>query len=103
VNVVVFSSAEQLAFQKIIYVSSKSAWSIVGSTTWFGPTLTHTTVSCFIGSTVGGAPLGSVAVDTTGKFALVPVAGTVPAPDATRLITCQSSNGAIRTGAVTVN
>jgi hypothetical protein len=103
VYVVVFSSAEQLSYQKITYVSGKQQWTIVGSTTWFGPTLTHTTVSCYIGSTVGGASLGSVGVDTTGKFQLVPVAGTVPPPDATKLITCQSSNGGIKVGVATIN
>jgi hypothetical protein len=104
VNIVVEGGPEALAIGKAIYASARAQWTIVGTTNWFGPTLLHTTISCWNGTTVGGgAFLGTTGVDTTGKFALVPPSLTTPPPDATHLFTCQSSNGAVITAAVTVN
>ena len=104
VTAVTFGGAETLAFIKVIYTVSKTQWNITGSTNWFGPTLLNTKVTCWNGKTVGGgALLGTTGVDTAGKFALVPPSLTTPGPDLTKFITCQSSNGAVVSGAVTVN
>jgi hypothetical protein len=103
VNLVVFSSRETISYTKASYITSKSAWTIVGSTSWFGPTLTHTTITCRIGNVIGaGALLGTAPIDTTGKFQLVPPTLTTPAPDATHLFNCVSSNGGGQAGVVTV-
>jgi hypothetical protein len=75
----------------------------VGSTNWFGPTLLHTTASCWVGKGVAvGAFIGTAPVDATGKFSLVPPTLTDPPPDATHIVTCQTSNGAVTSAPATV-
>jgi hypothetical protein len=103
VNTIVEGGAEVLSIAKATFVASRNQWTIVGSTSWFGPTLTHTTVTCWNGKGIAvGALLGTTPVDTTGKFALVPPPLTTPAPDATHIFTCQTSNGGSISAAVTV-
>jgi hypothetical protein len=102
VNIVVEGGAETLSISKATFKVSTSKWTIVGSTNWFGPTLLHTTASCWVGSTVGGgAFIGTAPIDTTGKFQLVPPTLTDPPPDATNIFTCQTSNGAKVSAVVT--
>jgi Big-like domain-containing protein len=95
VTVTVQGAAEVLSIVKANYTVAKSAWNIVGTTTWFGTQLTQTTVTCFVGRGVGGASLGTTLVDTLGKWNLIPPPLSTPAPDATNVFTCQSSNGAV--------
>jgi Big-like domain-containing protein len=104
VNVVVEGGPEVISYAKQLYTVSKKQWNIVGSTNWFGPTLLHTTVTCWIGKGIAvGAKIGTVPVDTAGKFQLVPVAGSVPPPDASNTFTCQTSNGGFTSAAVQLN
>jgi hypothetical protein len=102
VSIVVEGGAETLSIAKANFTVSKNQWTIVGSTNWFGPTLTHTTVTCWVGKGSGGTAgpvIGTAAVDTTGKFQLVPPSLTTPAPDATNIFTCQTSNSLVPAGA----
>jgi hypothetical protein len=102
VFVFVSTTAEALTPRRVDYITSKKAWTIVGNTSVFGPQLTPS-VTCWIGRTAGaGAVLGTAPIDATGAFTLVPVAGTVPAPDATRAVACQTTNGGIGVFGVTV-
>ncbi|HEY6892218.1 MAG TPA: Ig-like domain-containing protein [Solirubrobacter sp.] len=93
VSVVVEGGPESVSIAKATYTVSKQLWTIVGSTNWFGPTLLHTTATCYVGSTTTGAVIGTAPIDTTGKFQLVPPTLTAPPPDATNIFTCQTSNG----------
>jgi hypothetical protein len=104
VNIVVENGTETLSISKANFTVSKNQWTIVGSTSWFGPTLTHTTVTCWVGKGTGGTAgplLGTAAVDGTGKFALVPPSLTTPPPDATNIFTCQTSNSPAPAGTTT--
>ena len=93
VSIVVEGAVETVSITKASYKVSTSKWTITGATNWFGATLTHTTATCYVGGTTAGAVIGSAPVDATGKFTLVPATLTVPAPDATNIFTCQTSNG----------
>ncbi|HET9598353.1 MAG TPA: Ig-like domain-containing protein, partial [Anaeromyxobacteraceae bacterium] len=93
VSVVVEGGTESVSISKANYTVSKQLWTIVGSTNWFGPTLLHTTATCYVGSTTTGPVIGTAPIDTTGKFQLVPPALSTPPPDATNIFTCQTSNG----------
>jgi Big-like domain-containing protein len=95
VSVVVEGGPESLSISKANFTVKTSKWNIVGSTNWFGPTLNHTTATCYIGRGLTGAVIGTTPVDNTGKFALVPPTLTTPPPDATNIFTCQTSNGGI--------
>jgi hypothetical protein len=95
VNIVVEGGAESLSISKANFTVAKNQWNIVGSTNWFGATLTHTTVTCWVGKGTGGTAgpvIGTTLMDATGKFALVPPSLTTPPPDATNIFTCQTSN-----------
>ncbi|HEY6890763.1 MAG TPA: Ig-like domain-containing protein, partial [Solirubrobacter sp.] len=73
VSIVVEGAAEALAFTRTDFVVSKNQWTLVGATNWFGPTLTHTTVTCWVGNGIAVGPkIGTAPVDATGKFSLVP-------------------------------
>jgi Big-like domain-containing protein len=103
VSAVVEGGAETISFSKQLYTVSKKSWNIVGSTNWFGPTLLHTTATCWIGKGIAvGALIGTVPVDTAGKFQLVPGPNTTSPPDASHVFTCQTSNGGSISAAVTV-
>jgi Bacterial Ig domain len=94
VSVVVEGGPESVSISKATFRVSTSKWTIVGSTNWFGPTLTHTRVTCWVAKGIAVGPvIGSAPVDTTGKFQLVPPTLTDPPPDATNIFTCQTSNG----------
>ncbi|HET9595181.1 MAG TPA: Ig-like domain-containing protein [Anaeromyxobacteraceae bacterium] len=100
VNIVVEGASETLSLTRADYRVSTGQWTIVGSTNWFGPTLTTTTVTCWVGRGVGVGPkIGTQLVDTAGAFQLV-VAG-VAGPDATNVFTCQSSNSPAPVGTTT--
>jgi Big-like domain-containing protein len=103
VSVAVMGGVEVVSIAKASYTTAKSQWSIVGSTNWFGPTLLHTTATCWIGKGIAvGALIGTVPVDTAGKFQLVPGPNTTSPPDASHVFTCQTSNGGSISAAVTV-
>jgi Big-like domain-containing protein len=100
VSIVVEGGAETLSLSRADYTVSKAAWNIVGSTNWFGPTLTTSTVTCWVGKGVAVGPkIGTALIDTAGKFALVPPSA--PPPDATNIFTCQSSNSLAPAGTTT--
>ncbi|HET9595516.1 MAG TPA: Ig-like domain-containing protein [Anaeromyxobacteraceae bacterium] len=104
VSIVVEGGAEVLSISKATFRVSTSKWTIVGSTNWFGATLLHTTATCWVGKGVAAGPLiGTAAIDTTGKFQLVPPTLTDPPPDATNIFTCQTSNGAVVSAVVVRN
>ncbi len=90
---------ETLSFSRTDYRVSTAQWNIVGSTNVFGVQLTQTTVTCYLGVGLAGAPIGTVQVDTAGRFTLVTTTGPVPPNPGT--FTCQSSNGGVRSAAVT--
>jgi Bacterial Ig domain len=98
VSIVVEGGPEIVSFSKVNYSVGKAKWVIVGSTNWFGPTLTPT-ATCYIGKTTAGAVLDTAPV-VLGKFAVVPLAA--PPPDATNLVTCQTSNGGIASAPVSI-
>jgi hypothetical protein len=100
VTVVVGSTTELITFQKVNYTVSKAKWTIVGTTNIFAPPLTPT-MTCYVGLTTAGPLIGTVPVDTTGKFQLVPLVA--PPPDATKAVTCQSSNGGVKSAPVILN
>jgi hypothetical protein len=93
VNIVVEGGPESVSISAATYTVSKSAWKIVGSTNWFGPTLLGTTATCYNGTTTTGQVIGTAPVDTAGKFALVPPTLGTPPPLSTDIFTCQTSNG----------
>jgi hypothetical protein len=102
VSIVVEGGPEAMSISRADFVVSKNQWTLVGSTNWFGPTLTHTTVTCWVGKGIAVGPkIGTAPVDTTGKFALVPPPLTTPPPDATNIFTCQTSNGGSVSAVVT--
>ncbi|HET9595182.1 MAG TPA: Ig-like domain-containing protein [Anaeromyxobacteraceae bacterium] len=104
VNIVVEGTVETLTATRSDFTVSKNQWNIVASTNWFGPTLTHTTVTCWVGKGTGGTAgplIGTAPIDTAGKFALVPPPLTTPAPDATNIFTCQTSNSLAPAGTTT--
>jgi hypothetical protein len=98
VSIVVEGSAEVLSFIKANYAVGKAKWTIVGSSSWFAGPLTPT-ATCYIGKGLTGANLGTTPI-VLGKFQLVPA--TAPPPDATSVVTCQSSNGAIASALLTI-
>ncbi|MFL5270485.1 MAG: Ig-like domain-containing protein, partial [Anaeromyxobacteraceae bacterium] len=91
VSIVVEGGIEALSMAKQSWKASTGTWTLVGTTNWFGPTLTTTTVTCYVGRGTLGAKIGTALVDTAGRFQLV--TATAPAPDATNVATCQTSNG----------
>jgi Big-like domain-containing protein len=102
VSVFVSAAPETLVFQRVLYTTRTGSYTIVGSTSVFGPTLTPS-VTCWMGRTAGVAAnrIGTAPVTVTGGFSVVSV-GAVPAPDATRSVVCQSTNGAVVATAVTL-
>lgn len=97
VTIDVFGGPESASIGKAIWTAAKAKWNIVGSTNWFNAALTQATATCWIGG-VGSAPtpatlIGSAPIDTTGKWALVPV-GNGPTPPNPSSVTCQTSYGA---------
>ena len=100
VTVLVGSTAEVITFQKAQYTVSKAKWTIVGTTNVFAPPLTPT-MTCYVGTTTGGAVIGTAPVDTTGKFQLVPLVA--PPPDASGFATCRSSNGGVKSTPIVLN
>jgi len=91
VSIVVEGGVEALSMSKQNWKASTGTWTLVGTTNWFGATLTTTTATCYVGRGTLGAKIGTALVDTAGRFQLV--TATAPAPDATNVATCQTSNG----------
>jgi len=100
VTVDVFGGAESVSFSKNQFTVSQQKWTIVGSTNWFNTVLTQTTATCWTGNAPNAANLiGTAPVDTTGKFAVIP-GPSAPVPVNPSNITCQTSNGGIKTTGV---
>jgi Bacterial Ig domain len=96
VSIVVEGGPETVSISKATFSVAKSKWTIVGSTNWSGPTLTHTSVTCWVGKGIAvGATIGTAPIDIFGKFQLVPPTLTDPPPDATNIFTCQTTNGGV--------
>jgi hypothetical protein len=103
VTVDVFGGPEAVSIGKALFTVSKTKWTIVGSTNWFGAALTQTTATCWLGTAAASTAttfIGTAPVDTTGKFSVVPV-GTGPVPPNPSVVTCQTSNGGVKSGSVT--
>jgi Big-like domain-containing protein len=90
VFVVVSGSAEVLSMSKANWKASTGKWTLIGSTNVFNAQLTPT-VTCYVGRGTAGPVIGAAPIDATGKFQVAPVSA--PAPDATNVFTCASSNG----------
>jgi hypothetical protein len=103
VTIDIFGGPESVSFSRIQYTVSKAAWSIAGATNWFNAALTQATATCWTGTAPAPSAatlIGTAPIDTTGKFALVPV-GPTPTPANPSSITCQTSYGGIKSGGVT--
>jgi hypothetical protein len=96
VTVDVFGGPESVSIGKALFTISKGKWNIVGSTNWFNAALTQGVATCWLGG--AGSVLtatnliGTAPIDTTGKFAVVPVA-TFATPPNPSSVTCQTSYG----------
>ncbi len=108
VQITNFSATETLSYSKMLLTSGK--WTLTGATSWFGPNLTKTTVSCWL-TVSGGATLNPprlisvdpipVLVDATGKFQVAP-AGAVPLAVSPATASCGTSNGGVKAQSVTI-
>ena len=98
-----FSAAEAISFIKNQYI--KGGWTVTPSTTWFGPSLTQTTMSCFLitnnGVAIAPQLIGSSLVDATGKAQIVAGADPVAGPTSAG-VRCTTSNGGTATSAATL-
>jgi hypothetical protein len=103
VTVDVFGGPEAVSISKALFTVSKTKWNIVGSTNWFGPALTQLTATCWLGTAAAPTAatlIGTAPIDTTGKFAVVPV-GTGPVPPNPSSVTCKTSSGGSKSSGVT--
>jgi hypothetical protein len=100
VTVFVSTVGDSVSFKRVNYTVKTGTWVITGQTAIFGAGLTPT-ATCWVGRTVGaGAVIGTAPVDVTGAFTIAPAGGTVPGPDATNSVACQTSNLGTGVGAV---
>jgi hypothetical protein len=97
-----FTAAEQVSFKRADYDSRRNVWAVVGATTWFGPSLTNVTGTCWIGTAISptvATTIGSATVDPTGAFQIIPL-GTAPVITAAGPIRCQTSSGGVAAGTI---
>jgi hypothetical protein len=99
VTVVVEGAPEILSLKRVVYTVAKNTWTLSLTTTWFGPQLTQSTLTCYVGKVVGGPLIGTAIFDVTGTTTVIS-GPTTPPPDATNTFTCKSSNGAVIIGVV---
>ncbi len=102
VTMVVFGGPEAVSLGTVQYTVSKSSWRIIGSTNWFAAQLTQASATCWTGTATAPTAstlIGTAPIDTTGKFQLVPV-GVTPKPLNPSSVTCQTSYGGRKSGAV---
>jgi hypothetical protein len=103
VTIDVFGGVEAVSIGKALYTVSKAKWSIIGSTNWFNAALTQATATCWLGTAAAPTAatlIGTAPIDTTGKFAVVPV-GNTPTPTNPSTVTCQTSYGGLKQSGVT--
>jgi hypothetical protein len=103
VTIDVFGGPEAVSIGKALFTVSKLKWNIVGSTNWFNAALTQGVATCWMGTAPAPTAttlIGSAPIDTTGKFAVVPV-GNGPTPANPSSVTCQTSYGGLKATGVT--
>jgi hypothetical protein len=103
VTVVVFGGPEAASVASATFTVSKGTWKILGSTNWFGPTLTQLAATCWLGTATTPTPatlIGSAPIDFTGKFSVVP-AGTFATPPNPSQVRCRTSSGGLAGQTVT--
>jgi hypothetical protein len=103
VTIDIFGGPEAVSIAKALFTVSKSKWNIVGSTNWFNAALTQATATCWMGTAAAPTAttlIGTAPIDTTGKFAVVPV-GNGPIPANPSSVTCQTSYGGSKQSGVT--
>jgi hypothetical protein len=103
VTIDVFGGPEAVSIGKALFTVSKLKWNIVGSTNWFNAALTQGTATCWMGTAAAPTAttfIGTAPIDTTGKFAVVPV-GNGPTPANPSSVTCQTSYGGLKATGVT--
>lgn len=98
-----FGAAETVGITRARYLTG--TWDIAGTTTWFGPNLTQTGLSCWVTQVnrvnvtpirlVNAAP---VAVDATGGWRIQGSGLVLPTGTTQALMTCTTSNGGSRAG-----
>jgi hypothetical protein len=90
-----FARSEAVTLSSVIYTAASGKWVIKGTTTWFGPNLTQTTLTCWAGTgatATASTLIGTGLVDTAGNITFAPVNSTVVGINKAT-ITCQTSNG----------
>lgn len=103
VEVTNFSGTESIAYKKgPQYIGGK--WTITATTSWFGPSLTQTTMSCYLTANNGvtlATPIliGSATVDATGTAQMAGQASPIAGPNS-GTANCITSNGGSRAAAV---
>ncbi|MCX7084107.1 MAG: Ig-like domain-containing protein [Methylococcales bacterium] len=104
VQVSQFPANEVVAFTAQ-FTTAKSAWTLSGNTTWANLNLAQTKASCWFGS--GAAPtqstlIGTAVVGTNGKFSIASSIAPLVNGVQTTAISCQTSNGGLKTGTTTI-
>jgi hypothetical protein len=94
VTVIVLSGADILTVSRVEYIVSKKRWRISGSSNVFGPGLNNK-VRIHNGPTATAPVIGIVPIDALGAFTFDTT--TAPPPDATQLVTLDSSGGGVLT------
>jgi hypothetical protein len=101
VQVTNFSARETISFKRNPqFINGK--WTIGPSTSWFGPNLTQTAVSCYLtvnnGTPITPVLIGTALVDATGNAQIAGI--TTPTATASASVQCITSNGGFGNGTV---
>jgi hypothetical protein len=94
VTVTVLSGNDVLTVSRVDYVASKKRWRIDGSSNVFGPGINNS-VRVHNGATATAPVIGIVPIDALGAFTFDST--TAPPPDATQLVTLESTGGGVLT------
>jgi hypothetical protein len=94
VTVLVLGSNDILTVSRVDYIVSKKRWRIAGSSNVFGPGINNK-VKIHNGPTATGSVIGFVPIDALGAFTFDTTSA--PAPDATQLVTLESTGGGVLT------
>ncbi|MGR8931792.1 MAG: Ig-like domain-containing protein [Gammaproteobacteria bacterium] len=101
-----FTGPESNSVGKVNYTPNQSKWVIVGSTNWFGPNLSQSKATCWLGTPdttpTPSTLIGSVLIDTTGKYQLQIVDPNAPVATNNARVSCQTSYGGIGSNTATV-
>jgi hypothetical protein len=101
VTVTVLDAPDVLTVTLASYKAAARTWRIDGTSSRFGPGINNS-VKIHNGSTVAAPVIGTAPIDALGSFSWVPLKGAAPAPDATQLVTIESTGGGVVTASVSV-